>query len=410
MSRSLCVHNDHIDKVKIALTHNGYPHQRALANDTGLSLATISNFLTGKPVSYANFEELCRRLNLDWREITTNVEVISTPPPAYAQIRKKKPNLNEFQDWGTVVNISAFYGRNKELTQLKSWILQDSCRLLGLFGMGGVGKTTLATQLAQQIHHQFDYIFWRSVPTVLSFDEMITDLLSLISNHQESKPKIHRVLHYLCTYRCLIILDDLETTLDTLNLNYSRFIQIIAETDHQSCLIFTSRNQPAQISLLQNWSSSVRSLRLLGSSEIAFSLLQSKQLQGTDEQKYQLCDLYGNNPLKIKILVNTIINLFDSDIKKFLAQNTLLVNNHLHKLLEQQLNCLSVLEQQIMYYLAINSQITITNLANKLPHVSKPHFWQGIERLYSRCLIEQKAGKYILQPVIKEYVIEHFQL
>jgi aspartate kinase len=25
-------------------------------------------------------------------------------------------------------------------------------------------------------------------------------------------------------------------------------------------------------------------------------------------------------------------------------------------------------------------------------------------------LIEQKAGKYILQPVIKEYVIEHFQL
>ncbi|MFN6154867.1 MAG: hypothetical protein ACK4YK_10010 [Dolichospermum sp.] len=64
MSRSLCVHNDHIDKVKIALTYNGYPHQRALANDTGLSLATISNFLTGKPVSYGNFEELCRRLNL----------------------------------------------------------------------------------------------------------------------------------------------------------------------------------------------------------------------------------------------------------------------------------------------------------------------------------------------------------
>jgi transcriptional regulator with XRE-family HTH domain len=91
MSRSLCVNNDHIDKVKIALTHNGYPHQRALANDTGLSLATISNFLTGKPVSYANFEELCRRLNLDWREITTNVEVISTyPPHTHKYVKKTK--------------------------------------------------------------------------------------------------------------------------------------------------------------------------------------------------------------------------------------------------------------------------------------------------------------------------------
>ena len=87
MSRSLCVHNDHIDKVKIALTQSGYLHQRALAYDTGLSLSTISNFLTGKPVSYANFEELCRRLNLDWQEITTSAEVI--PPPHTHKYAKK---------------------------------------------------------------------------------------------------------------------------------------------------------------------------------------------------------------------------------------------------------------------------------------------------------------------------------
>jgi transcriptional regulator with XRE-family HTH domain len=87
MSRSLCVHNDHIDKVKIALIQNGYPQQRSLANDTGLSLATISNFLTGKPVSYATFEELCRRLNLDWQEITTSAEVI--PPPHTHKYAKK---------------------------------------------------------------------------------------------------------------------------------------------------------------------------------------------------------------------------------------------------------------------------------------------------------------------------------
>ena len=76
MSKSLKVSHDCIKKVNIALTRNGYPNQRALAYDTGLSLTTISNFLTGKPVSYTSFEELCRRLNLDWREITTSTEVI----------------------------------------------------------------------------------------------------------------------------------------------------------------------------------------------------------------------------------------------------------------------------------------------------------------------------------------------
>jgi transcriptional regulator with XRE-family HTH domain len=89
MSKSLKVSNDCIQQVNMALGVNGYPNQRALAYDTGLSLTTISNFLTGKPVSYASFEELCRRLNIDWQEITTNIEVIYNPT-AYSQIRKKK--------------------------------------------------------------------------------------------------------------------------------------------------------------------------------------------------------------------------------------------------------------------------------------------------------------------------------
>jgi len=172
MPKSLKVSFDFIETVNMALTRNGYSSQRALARSAGLSLATVSNFLTGKPVSYATFEELCRKLNLDWREITTSAEVISTPAP-YA--RKRKPNLNQFLDWGTAIDISAFYGYSQELTQLQSWILQDGCRLLGLFGIGGVGKTTLATQLARQIQDQFDYVFWRSVPTVPCFDSMMTD-------------------------------------------------------------------------------------------------------------------------------------------------------------------------------------------------------------------------------------------
>ena len=317
MPRSLRVRHDCITKVKLAVTDNGYCNQRVLARDTGLSLSTISNFLTGKPVSYHTFERMCRQLNLDWQEISTNIEVISTP-----RIRtntQKKPNSNQFLDWGTAIDISEFYGYSQELTQLQSWILEDGCRVLGLFGMIGVGKTTLATQLAKQIYDQFDYVFWRYVPNVLSFDEMITDMLSLVSNHKESKPNIHRIIHYLRAYRCLIILDDIEIVVDEFDSEYNHIIQVIAKTNHQSCLIFTCRNQPDQISLLENWSSSVRSLKLFGSSEVAFSLIQSKQLLGTEQQKYELCDLCDNNPLKIKMVVNTIIKLFNSDIDKYLT-------------------------------------------------------------------------------------------
>jgi hypothetical protein len=97
------------------------------------------------------------------------------------------------------------------------------------------------------------------------------------------------------------------------------------------------------------------------------------------------------------------MKLFNCDINKYLVQNTLLVSYHLQRLLEQQLNCLCDLEKQIIYYLAINWQLTtITDLENILPHISRSHFWQAIERLNLRSLIQEKAGKYTLQPVVME--------
>jgi hypothetical protein len=65
-----------------------------------------------------------------------------------------------------------------------------------------------------------------------------------------------------------------------------------------------------------------------------------------------------------------------------------------------------------MYCLATNQQLTsLTDLAqnqNILPTVSKSQLLQAIERLYSRSLIEKEAGKYTLQPVLREYVTEQF--
>ena len=92
MPRSLKVRHDCIAKVQLAVTNNGYRNQRVLARDIGLSLSTISNFLTGKPVSYASFEQLCHILNLDWQEITISVEVISTP-----RIRTNTQKKNQIQ-------------------------------------------------------------------------------------------------------------------------------------------------------------------------------------------------------------------------------------------------------------------------------------------------------------------------
>ncbi len=69
MSRSLKVHPEYINQVKSAVKRNGYPRQKDLAEDLEISLATVNNFLNGKPTDYLNFAEISRRLGLDWQAI-----------------------------------------------------------------------------------------------------------------------------------------------------------------------------------------------------------------------------------------------------------------------------------------------------------------------------------------------------
>lgn len=61
------------------------------------------------------------------------------------------PIVKVCQNWEEAVDISVFYGRTEELVTLENWIEQECCRLIGIFGIGGIGKTALTCKLAKQI-------------------------------------------------------------------------------------------------------------------------------------------------------------------------------------------------------------------------------------------------------------------
>ncbi len=69
MPRSLRVAPQYIEQVKLAVRRNGYPRQKDLAEELGIALATLSNFLNGRPVDYLNFDEICHKLGLNIEEI-----------------------------------------------------------------------------------------------------------------------------------------------------------------------------------------------------------------------------------------------------------------------------------------------------------------------------------------------------
>ncbi|MEG4488249.1 hypothetical protein [Microcoleus sp. D2_18a_B4] len=57
-----------------------------------------------------------------------------------AVLRRYQQSQQAQQDWGEAIDFSRFYDRQKELQTLESSMLEEPYRLIGIFGLGGIGK------------------------------------------------------------------------------------------------------------------------------------------------------------------------------------------------------------------------------------------------------------------------------
>jgi WD40 repeat protein len=415
---------------EIALTYRCTPEY--LKQDVGPKLWQLLSVEFGERVSKTNFRAVierqgAKRLAVD--KFIGNGKFSTLKTPSTVSVNFPKKSFNAVQlDWGEATDVSLFCGRELELQQLKTWILNQQCRVVALLGMGGIGKTSISVELAQQIQSEFQFVIWRSLRNAPPLAEILADIISFISPEpdlnlpEDSYKQISLLIEQLQSSRCLIVLDNGESILQEGNRagqypegyqNYGELFKRLGETRHQSCLILTSREKPREIAALEGKSLNVHSLLLQGlATKNCREVIQSKGILGTEGEWDKLIQRYSGNPLAIKIVTTTIEDLFAGQVDDFLEQiqQGTAIFGDIRDLLEQQLERLSTLETEIMYWLAINREsISLAELrADLLKFVSPTDLIESLESLRRRSLIEKSNEGFTQQPVVMEYIIEQF--
>jgi len=330
-------------------------------------------------------------------------------------------------DWGEALAVPTFYDREQEMATLTRWVARERRRVVSVLGLGGIGKSALVVTLMHQVAPHFEVVIWRSLRDAPSCEALLDDCLQVLASQplREVPTSLERrlglLLEHLREARALLVLDNLEALLEegegTGRMragyeDYGRLLRQVAQTEHQSCLLLTSREKPRDLAALEGSRTPVRSLRLEGlDAHASEQLLEERELVGNAPGRERLAEAYGGNPLALKIVAQTIVELFNGEIAPFLEQSELIFGG-VRELLGEQFARLSADEQTVLLWLAIlREPVSIEELLAMLATpLSRARVMDAVVALRRRSLVErgQRRGSFTLQSVVLEYATERF--
>jgi hypothetical protein len=359
---------------------------------------------------------------------------VARPAPEVGQVLAATPSVRRAeagpveceQDWGTAPDVLGFVGRLDELAALRDWVLNGGCRLVAVLGMGGIGKTALAARLGQSLAPNFQRLYWRSLRDAPPISEWLAGAIGFLSGQQLVAPQgegaqFRALLQLLQEQRSLLMLENFETLLQAGDpeggyregyAGYGRLLRAVGEGRHRSCLVVTGRESPPEWAMLRG--DAVRALHLGGLAVAEGQvLLADKRLSGSTDEWSSLVDRFGGNGLALKVVGESIRELFGGGLGAFLNEAGWgAVFGRIRRLLAEQIERGSALQQDVLRLLAVEREpVNVAQLIGALgPRAGRAAVLEAVEALRRRSLVERAEtpgpAAFTLQSVVLEYVTD----
>ena len=386
-----------------------------------ISKATLKRFWSRKGIRRENFINICKAVEIEnWEYIAEGYKNIKTEPlfaAAIADIPLDSQTDRTFPLPENLPPVRNWVQRTKEIDTLKTLIAPTPLLSKGglggvpiaisIVGLPGIGKTTLISQLIRQLHTEntpFTCAAWQSLQSATGkappCDRTIDSLLFTLSNGEitaavnpqnDCGKKTENLLKILREKPCLIVFDRADTLLKAGEAKaagyfaedcaeYAWLFKQLLETEHQSKIIFTSRESLAELP-----PTVTREIQLNGlDRDAAISLLQSFNLTANAEELAEMGDRYSGHPKALQLVAALIRDdtEFQGNVGNFLHQRDWLLIRDIERLIDEIIARLGDGEQaclsRISVYQTSEYPLSFAGISAQVPEVSKYELKENI--------------------------------
>jgi DNA polymerase III delta prime subunit len=406
------------------------------------SQATLKRFWARRPIRRETFIDICKAVGINnWEDIIERNDIKQTElllAAAIADLPQDSQNDKNFPLPDNLPPVRNWVERTKEIDILKAKLINTDIIALSIIGLPGIGKTSLISQLIRQLHTEntpFTAVAWQSLQSVTSkappFDWIIDSLLFTLSNddittaltaQDNSLKKIEKLIKILKTKPCLICFDRVETLLKTKEgesagyfaddcTEYAWLFKQLTETEHQSKIIFISRETLAELSPIFTREITIKGLDNQAAIHLINNILPQSSGEEIGDIFSELSQRYQGHPKALQLVASFIRddNQFQGDICKFLQDRDWLLLRDIETLIDEIIARMSDLEKtclsRISVYKPSEYPITYDAIAAQMPEISpyslKENIILALKRrqvLYYHC----QQNSYYLHPLVQE--------
>jgi LuxR family glucitol operon transcriptional activator len=320
-----------------------------------------------------------------------------------------------------------FVGREDDIKKINNYLEGDKFPVITITGAGGVGKTSLALKVIQELtqnpnFNKFDAIIWLSAkenklthlgiediePTIKSYEELLDTIITVLQfDIGETIAKKEEIVNTIfeMSKGILIIVDNLETIAD------ERIINFIIDSPKTAKFLITSRKGLGQVERRHE-------LKQLKEKEAVYLFRQTardKQLNSLMALDDKLVKKYVNKvscfPLAIKWVIGLVAR--GKDINKVIASINDATGDISKFCFSAIFADLSSNCKQILYSICCFDNPPTDGVLKYVVDIEEDEFEDGIEELIIVSLIipeqykneqDEIAVKYSIIPLTKGYI------